>query len=245
MFVTNKHVIEDARQVPTVITVNGYGVGRLILKTEGEWQNHPDNTVDLTGICVAENPGSNISSFGIEDLFDENDNLIPGSTVKRIGPGDEVFFPGLFIPVNTGDTNIPIVRYGNLMTAGSHPVPARYGVADFYLVEARSIGGISGSPVWVREIISIRALRDETNQPVTAMGVGYMKLLGIVQTHWDTEDINKYDFKQDSKRGVNAGIALVIPAKRLAELIAIPQLLACRNTVAQRIFVRFRPTGGR
>lgn len=130
------------------------------------------------------------------------------------------------------------------MTATTHPIPAQYGVAEFYLVEARSIGGISGSPVWVRETISIRALRDETNQPTNVMGVGYMKLLGVIQTHWDTEDINRYDFKHDSKRGVNAGIALVVPAKRVAELVAIPETAVLPQQGCTEILRSLRPHWG-
>lgn len=98
VFITNKHVLEDAPQVPKVVTVNGFGLGRLILKTEGEWQNHPDSTVDLAGICVAENPGSFISAFGIEDLFDEGNNLIPGLDVATDRRWRRGIFPWSFYP---------------------------------------------------------------------------------------------------------------------------------------------------
>jgi hypothetical protein len=66
-----------------------------------------------------------------------------------IGPGDEVFMLGRFIKHDGKLTNTPSVRFGNLsMTAApiEHPT---LGTQESFAVEMRSLGGYSGSPVFV------------------------------------------------------------------------------------------------
>jgi hypothetical protein len=50
---------------------------------------------------------------------------------------------------HTGDLkNVPIVRVGNLASYPSEQIQTRaFGRMEAYLIEARSIGGLSGSPV--------------------------------------------------------------------------------------------------
>ena len=68
-----------------------------------------------------------------------------------IGPGDDLFFIGLFTKHYGTTKNIPIVRMGNIaaMPSIDNPVKTKIGPMIAYLAEARSIGGLSGSPVFV------------------------------------------------------------------------------------------------
>lgn len=69
---------------------------------------------------------------------------------RNLELGDEVFFSGLFYPHSGTRRNIPIVRIGNVAALLEEPVLNRNGVPmDLYLMESRSIGGLSGSPVFV------------------------------------------------------------------------------------------------
>jgi hypothetical protein len=69
---------------------------------------------------------------------------------NNIGLGDEVFIVGLFKSHYGQKRNIPIVRIGNLAMMKGEPVSTDYcGDTEAYLVEARSINGLSGSPVFV------------------------------------------------------------------------------------------------
>lgn len=56
------------------------------------------------------------------------------------------------------------------------------------------------------------------------------KLLGIIHGHWDVKetDINSYPIIQDRKRGVNYGIAIVVPAIKLIETLNRSELLERR-----------------
>ncbi len=108
--------------------------------------------------------------------------------MERIGVGDEVFFPGLFVPVNTGDKNIPIVRHGNLAMLPSQPIVTEYGVTDrFFWLRLARLAELAVARSGVRETISTDAIRRETGLPVAVMGIGTMKLLGMIQAHWDYE----------------------------------------------------------
>src|SRR5436309_3387462 len=77
-----------------------------------------------------------------------------------IGPGDEVFMTGLFTRLEGRSRNIPIVRMGKVaMMPGEEMLPDAKisgwrGGIEAYLVEARSAGGMSGSPAFVRQTIS-------------------------------------------------------------------------------------------
>jgi hypothetical protein len=129
------------------------------------------------------------------------------------------------------EKNIPIVRHGNLAMLPDERIQTRYGFAEVYLIEARSI---SGSPVWVRETIELRAKRDD-GRDVLLRGPGEMKLLGVMQTHWDVDekDLNKYDALH-SRTGVNLGVAVVVPAKKILDVINLPEIVSLRKDAEVR-----------
>jgi hypothetical protein len=69
---------------------------------------------------------------------------------QQIGIGDEIFMVGLFRRHLGRDQNEPIVRVGNIAALPAEPIKSKkYPSMRAILVEARSIGGLSGSPVFV------------------------------------------------------------------------------------------------
>lgn len=236
-FVTAKHVLDDVTPGASLgVSVNKKEGGRRLLQLEGGWQRHPDATVDLAAAYISD-PPPEIAAFGVEDFFNPEDKG------NQIGVGDEVFFPGLFLPAPGTHSNTPIVRHGNLAMLPSEQIQTRYGYSDVYLVEARSIGGISGSPAWVRETLEVRAKRDD-GRDVLARCPGEMKLLGVMQTHWDVDDINRYDFQRDP-RGVNLGIAIVVPATKVLEVINLPEMLPRREVAEKQLLRRIAAKFGK
>src|SRR5689334_11059030 len=121
----------------------------------------------------------------------------------HVGTGDEVAIVGLFYSHFGEAKNVPIVRTGNIAAMPDEPVPTSHGLTDAYLVEVRSIGGISGSPVFTH-----LAVRPETTvlpaQPYPQMERKTLAkaehahyLLGLVQGYYtiNTQDdwISKTD----------------------------------------------------
>lgn len=133
---------------------------------------------------------------------------------EQIGAGDEVFLIGLFANHYGEQRNIPIVRVGNIAAMPEEPVQTRVGPQQAYLVESRSIGGLSGAPVFV----SVSGVRRIDGQDFVGGPIYYW--LGIMQGHWDLA-LSDLDAVEDEAGnfGVNMGIAIVIPATKLLDVI--------------------------
>lgn len=144
---------------------------------------------------------------------------------KGIGTGDEVFITGLFIHLAGSARNLPIVRMGNIAMMPDEPVPTRMGLIDAYLIEARSIGGLSGSPAFVRETVP--------------GGIGGFYLLGLMHGHWDIPPEERDDHvpraDEDAQAKVNMGIAIVVPATKILQVLNHPPLVEIRRTRDQEL----------
>lgn len=142
--------------------------------------------------------------------------------LNEVGLGDEVFITGLFRHHHGNRRNIPIVRVGNLAALGEEKVVTqRYGEIDASLIEARSIGGLSGSPVFLN-LGTIRVLKGvlkaEPSGPVVL-------LYGLVHGHYDVENTSTDQSESDTATAlttsqINTGIAIVIPFHKIDEVVA-------------------------
>ncbi len=164
-------------------------------------------------------------------------------TVERIekhaiGPGDELFFPGLFVHHQGKETSIPILRVGNIAAMpGERISTKRHGDIRAYLVEARSIGGLSGSPVFIH-IGPGRVLKGN----YTLGGLTFF-LLGLVHGHYDIVDVlDAADDPplQDATTGlsINTGIAIAIPADDIDRLLSHPDFVEQRNQAREHFLGR-------
>ena len=147
-----------------------------------------------------------------------SDRFISDKTFEDwlVGLGDEVSIIGLFSDISGNDKQSPLVRHGNIAMLPTEKLQTRLGFADVYLIEARSIGGLSGSPVVVQETYHITG-----SKPDMFGTGGKVHLLGMMQAHWDVNesDINNVRFTNDAQRGVNMGIAIVVPVIKIVETL--------------------------
>jgi hypothetical protein len=204
------------------------------------WQRHTDKSVDLAVLSFTpwahnEPPLPN----GLPDMrpiAHAPDYLLVEDRqfgLDGIGIGDEVYVAGLF-PFATGErANSPILRTGNLAMiphAGDRIYTGEnYGDMEAYLIEARSISGISGGPVFVRETIALKRAKgpkgpydrfDQRKPQAHASGKFYV--LGVAQGHWDIparQLNNPKPTRAKSKQGVNIGVAIVTPARKLRDIL--------------------------
>ena len=222
-FVTAAHVAKDLSDKPIYFLVNKRGGGVTSLDPMGEgWIKHPtDPSADIAVVPLRLNPEADVMTVAEPDLvrpFDLSD--------KRVGIGDEVFITGLFTAAPGESRNMPIVRHGNLAMVPEEQIQTEMGFADVYLVEARSIGGLSGSPVFVRTADYRSEGLDSTRG---------IKLLGLMHGHWDIREseINQPSIVHDRQRGVNLGIGIVVPAIKIVETINSPQAAEWRDMVGK------------
>jgi hypothetical protein len=227
-FVTAKHVAEGLKDRHVSVWVNKKGGGvTTVPDIVGEqWWFHPtDRTADVAVLQVCLNPVADIIPVAVETI-----GLPEKLKEMVVGIGDEVFAPGLFTEVDSSDSMKPIVRHGNIAMMASH-VQTKYGFADVYLVEARSLGGISGSPVFTRSTLAAQVKMEDGSLKHSFSNAHGETLLGLVHGHWDVREseINNPRIEQDRKRGVNYGIAIVVPAIKIYETLYREELVAMRK----------------
>jgi hypothetical protein len=100
------------------------------------------------------------------------------------------------------------------------PVRTRtLGAIDAYLVEARSVGGLSGSPVF----LNLGIVRPQSQEPGAELrfhtGQRTWYLLGVMHGHWEVE---REEAAMDAFTGaeyVNMGIAVVTPIREVLILL--------------------------
>jgi len=224
--VTAKHVAKVFENTGGfAVCVNTRDGKSMFLNTNQRWWYHPtDNSVDVA--VTPWSPPDHVECETIPKQMFITDELIAS---QSIGTGDEVFIVGLFVHLVGSARNIPIVRIGNIAMMDEEPVHSRgFGFMNAYLVEARSIGGISGSPVFV-----------------WSSGVGGLLnsffLLGSIHGHWDIRPEDKNAFSDrvvDEATTINMGIAIVVPAKKILEVFDHPELVQMRRATEERERVR-------
>jgi hypothetical protein len=220
--VTAKHVATRLQQQQFLIRVNDTrGTATFVRSGDARWWFHPsDESVDVAVLPWAppeyvEHKRVPIAMFLTEEIVQS----------KSIGTGDEVFITGLFIHLAGSARNLPIVRMGNIAMMPDEPVPTSVGSIEAYLIEARSIGGLSGSPAFVRQTVSA--------------GIGGFYLLGLMHGHWDippeARDDRVPEADEEAQGRVNMGIAVVVPATKILEVLSQPALAEMRETLDRQL----------
>lgn len=189
----------------------------------GNWVDHPDRSVDAAVMCM---PTTHMFAM---------DRIPPPMVLTKqaidqegIGVGDEVFTTGLFVHRTGVRRSIPIVRVGNIAAMREEAIQLPvFGEMDAYLIEARSIGGLSGSPSFVY------------------LGGGARHharwyWMGLVHGHYDSglSDADEYsaDVSEAAKQErVNMGIAIVVPADRILEVFDEPSLKKSEQDFAEAV----------
>ncbi|MBI3259984.1 MAG: hypothetical protein HYZ54_10990 [Ignavibacteriae bacterium] len=219
--VTAKHVIQaikDKGLDKLFIRVN-FKNGQLgVYPTNtNEWVFHDDSSVDIA-----------VHNFvfmeELDHLFYPESEFVTSEFINEneLDVGDEVFIAGLFRHHHGTTKNLPIIRIGNIAAMVGEKIQTKEFLMDAYLIEARSIGGLSGSPVFTNLGI-IRKFKGEIRQ---REGNDYHNLIGLIHGHYDTIftqiDETNVDFIENGR--VNTGIAIVTPISKLVEIFGQEQI---------------------
>ena len=180
-----------------------------------DWFFHPsNNSIDVAILEMGIPAGAD--HLVIPFSMCANDRIFMD---HEVGLGDEIFVSGLFRHHFGKHRNIPIVRTGNLAALGEERVETKtFGEIDALLVEARSIGGLSGSPVFLNLGIT-RQIGGQIKHATGNRPIFY--LLGLLHGHFDSPggqvDVAEEDAFTNEK--INAGIAVVVPIEKVHEVI--------------------------
>lgn len=185
-----------------------------------DWKLHPTEDVAVL-------------SRSLGGPFDHLFYPIPYSHTRPadLSLGDEVLFVGLFSGHPGNVRNVPIVRVGNIAAMPGEPIKLKdWGDMVAYLVEVRSIGGLSGAPVFVY-LASPRA--GPGGGIVISAGRSPLHLLGIMHGHFDAVERSAADaadaVDEKGREIVNMGIGIVVPIEAFLDLVNGPELAAARD----------------
>ena len=215
-FVTARHVISGLRNTGVTdvwLSVNLKKGNSGYFKTSiDSWFVHPtDATIDIA--IVELGTGSEIDHGAFPSSLSATTEVFQKYSVCH---GDEVFIVGLFKHCVGQGRHIPIVRTGNLASVPAVRIPVDgFGQMESYLIEARSIGGLSGSPVF----LNLAGVRYIATHGLTTGSPFFF--LGIIHGHYDekTAPQGKQEQENSPPDRVNTGIAIVTPFQKVEAVI--------------------------
>jgi hypothetical protein len=248
-FVTAKHVLqkEDQKTWLSEILVrmnkndNTSEYISVILFPDGDKKNIftlEDPTVDLAVLHA--HPDVEKYKFKVlpEDYLTTKEDF----QKLQIKEGTDVFFTGLFTRHYGQERNYPIVRYGRVALITDEKVFIDKNTkADLYLIEANAYGGNSGSPVFF-------FLGSDRVPGGIIAGPPIIKLAGVISLHFnETIPVEFIAVPKNKKETTstdanittvpivtpNIGIAGVVPAYKLQEILFGKELTEKRNAVIQ------------
>lgn len=229
--VTARHVAKKLKGKKFYVranTLNGE-TARIEFGPETNWWYHPrdEQYVDSAAIPFWPHDFTQLDIAVIPLRMFVDEQIINN---HRIEVGDEVFITGLFTETTETTRNIPIVRIETVAMIPGEKLPFKDGLIEAHLIECRSIGGLSGSPVFVRETLEIQSgvqvnfgkLRNNISDSCHSQsfdaevfyGVGRFYFFGSTVGHWDLKN-----FSAVQAEAVNMGISAVVPASKIKEII--------------------------
>lgn len=215
-------IIEDSSDGKVLLRVNTLDDSFDFVETDNkDWLRHPTDT----SVDVAVLGATPTTHKYIVQPYDASLLLTPETAIaENIGIGDEVFITGLFRQP-ADKRNFPILRQGTIAMMPEALIPTKkFGSVEAFLVEVRSLGGLSGSPVFVY-LSNIRRTRKAHRFEAIAY------VLGIVHGHYEYDLPQPDELIEDAAQvqQINRGIALVVPADKIIETLNHPRLVEMRE----------------
>jgi hypothetical protein len=265
--VTALHVVANAQAYSTdgktFLRVNTKDGGFRMVEVEAKEWIRPDLSEEIVDVVFCQwavLPGA--SDFDVIRVTTDLAATADVLAAEQIGVGSEAAFAGLFVNHYGRRRNEPIVRFGNISAMPGEPVATEVGDIEAYLVESRSVGGLSGSPVFV----DVGVFRVEDNVRNYRHGDGkVVYLLGMMNGHFraptkktvitgdDSSDgtpssehppdeATVVDVRADEARPdigladeyVNMGIAVVTPIDKVVKVIQESQLYRVMETATKK-----------
>lgn len=232
--ITAAHVIEKCRakapESPVVVRLNRRdGTSGTVGIPLGMWSFHADHDrqrgvcIDVAAAPIAELWNDFSFRFLPMTMFHTRDTIVD----RNVGIGDPVFITGLFTKHYGQSNNEVLGRFGHIASIPREPILVDPGpppsFMESYLIEARSTGGISGSPVFATydPVRLLEFVAKRTNAPI-------FTLLGIFHGHWGPKDAD-----DKGKERITTGIGVVVPAYRIVELLHQSVFVEERGRVAE------------
>ena len=159
-----------------------------------------------------------------------------------LGPGDDIFFLGRFTTLDGKQRNSPIVRFGHLATMPQMIDTPRGVAQESFVVEALSLKGYSGSPVLIYDVHSESLFGGGERKRMSAPRSGGRTSAGPLLLGIDWGHLRHKPEPVREKGGdpvqegwyvqQNSGMAGVVPAWKITQLLASEELVEMRKKEA-------------
>jgi hypothetical protein len=252
------------------------GAPRVIETKRTDWTFPEDRHVDICAYPIdfqRHDPDDNleINYLALRPRsFANGDNqaqILPGLILERdLTLGEEIFIVGTFIGRVGERRNIPIVRVGNVAALPVEPIDYASPRDPAYLIETRSLGGISGSPVFNNPSLLRHAetaggfqgpfaITDTRTGKTTQHMITNYKLAGMVigahsgqyADDFVSETDTDIETGEPAKRGgphvdtdFNAGISVMLPVMLLEKFLLSAEM---KQTRARTLETRKKQSG--
>jgi hypothetical protein len=213
--VTARHNVEYARNdMPLYLRINTVEkkFRDLPLKID-DFIQHPTSDVAVLPMKLPEGIFASHVPYG---------QLLRSEMVQKTPPqeGASVCIPSLFAQFYGRNIMYPLVRTGRIALVPEEKIVADLGPeqkqkeVEGYLIECLSWGGCSGAPVFVDYLDPSAVSKDPYE-------VGPTRVLGIISSHFDVH--RTIDSEEDMLVPNNGGIAVVVPAQGIVDLIKLDE----------------------
>jgi hypothetical protein len=243
---TNDHVVHNS---PVVRLNNGDDVGVLDGETS-DWTSHPDHddvAVRPLGLC-----------HEYDYAYARRSALVTHEEVEvgAVGPGDDCLMVGRYIGRGGRQFERPVVRFGNVSMSPPEMVwqAQRGRLQESFLVDMRSLAGFSGSPVWAYYEEPGWRLKPGEKKPKNLLGFKSREVSGIMSRTWllgidwghlpVTEDVVDEGRRKVGEMTVNSGMAAVVPAWKLADLLDAEVFVKARKKAEEELENEDKEGGG-
>ena len=233
--VTNKHVVQNGATALRLSTRDGKT--DVIETDERSWVTHPSGD-DLAACLVSFDP----MVFKFHHVPRANFLTHEIMDSLKVGPGDEVFVVGRFISHEGKQQNRPTAQFGFIAQMPHEPIVQDDGFEqESFLVEVRSIGGYSGSPVFlyvmpvIPDTYATRKLQPAGMYGEWLLGIEW----GLLQ-NWEPvrnhrgEPVNPTN-PRAMQVPINTGMMGVVPVWKLAELLDTGPIAEHRKKVEKTV----------
>ncbi len=220
--VTNRHVIEQGNT--TVRFNTTAGMHEAYEFDETAWIKSADADLAIYPLVDPDPQRLRFRPVGYDAFLTEE-------RMKQLdlGIGNEVFFAGRFINAEGKDKNRPSLRFGTIAQIETDIIDGE----ESFLVEARSIPGYSGSPVFAYTMAGLP--RSIVSHGLSTKGYGPF-LLGVdwchITDYLDAKDQNGN--KLPFKICYNSGMMGVVPWWKLGDLLFGPEAYGMRQSVPKK-----------
>jgi hypothetical protein len=245
--VTAGHVAHDLGDTGCIARINKKdGTSGPVEGDFVRWTYHPN----YPNVDVAVVPFGVSAEWGFDFLYLDQQLLIDANKENDewLEVGDLCYTVGLFRVLAGEERNLPVVHTGHLARLpGEEEIPIRDPnvpggrlMVDGYLVEAQTLSGLSGAPVFIRRSIrlAMHASPDaKPGTPETLELVAYkdeVALLGIWQAAWEAPAGEVVAVDRGQQLTVPVGMGVVVPAARIVEILELPHLKEPRDAARKR-----------